>query len=130
MPDVTPTDSIGQRFIQFVYEQPADRPIRSHASWARCAVGDFAREVLNHNIPDTMEEGVMFAHVHADPVIIALHVEFGSDDAHDVELFNCALSDKPTLANVLAETTLPRTYGEMAEMIRAVLNHQDIDVYL
>lgn len=130
MPDVTPTDSIGQRFIQFVNEQPANRPIRSHASWASCAVGDFAREVLNHNIPDTRDEGVMFAHVHADPVIIALHVEFGSAAKRDVELFNCALSDKPTLANVLAETTLPRTYGEMAEMVRAALNHQDIDVYL
>lgn len=130
MPDVTPTDSIGQRFIQFVNEQPANRPIRSHASWASCAVGDFAREVLNHDIPDTATAGVQFAQVHADPIIVALHVEFGSDEQADVERFNCALSDKPTLANVLAVTTLPRTYGEMAKMIRAVLSHQDIDVYL
>lgn len=106
------------RLVEFINNQPADRVIKSHGSWARCAVGDFTREVLNHEIPDTMNDGVDFSDVHKDPVIRQLWQETSSECPMTCEMYGTVPCEDESLMDSLSHTTLPDTYGELAAYIR------------
>lgn len=105
------------RLVEFINNQPADRQIVSHLCWAKCAVGDFAREVLNHEIPDTGL--VAFERVHSDPVMRQLWSEVSSADPDICKPYGLEpLEEGESLMDSLSYLELPSTYGELAAYIR------------
>ncbi len=101
--------------LQFIGGQAADRPI-NHGSWRVCAVGDYAREVLQHVIPlPDISNGVRdYTRVHTDPVILALHQECGmSFIPHWARELGIPQVDQYSLVELLADQIGNSTYGEL-----------------
>ena len=117
--------------LEFINAQPADRLITSHHSWAECAVGDYAREVLGHTIPKQMElEGIVCFHndnwkaVFEDVVMQQLWAECGTA-LHDfmqrmtdrgLTLF-WRLEPNYSVMDELASSA-GRTYGDIQETLK------------
>ena len=105
--------------MNFLRSQPADRAIVSHHSWKLCAVGDYAREVLIHDIPDPSTfKPTSFAVVWDDPVLLAMYTETGTsyDELHIRHPF-VPKSTKPTVMDVLAYVDSEKTYGQLLKSI-------------
>lgn len=98
--------------IKFIESQPADRPIKSHRSWNECAVGDFFREVKNHEIPlaygSMPNYGEAYDLMHSCPV----YQEFARQ-----------LQEHSVLSEVMETPDQPNcmTYGTFIEKLRAAI---------
>lgn len=105
--------------IAFIESQPADRAIKSHSSWNECAVGDYAREVLNHTIP--RPNGSDYSPVWADPVVHALYMECGTEEPSSITFAHgVPHAESTTLMDMLAETDGARTYGDLLAEINSL----------
>lgn len=111
--------------VAFINSQPADRPIKSHSSWNECAVGDYAREVLGHDIP-LARTGDSYIPVHNDEVLNALWRECGTCEPLNMAARYQVIpqTDGPSLMDILSRMKQPASYGELVQ----VLN--DPDTYL
>lgn len=115
--------------IAFINEQPADRPITTHRSWQGCAVGDYAREVLGHEIinPDEHEGGYQL--LWADPVLSALWKEAGTAEYTTAHNHDLVRTQSFTIMDFLngaasARSALANTYGAFAKQIQDFTEHQ------
>lgn len=102
--------------IAFINTQPVDRQI-NHASWASCAVGDYACEELQHIIPDTRDICVSYEDVHRDPVIQALWMESGTSSSSCAARYGLDRQDGITLMDIMQQHGLPDTYGSLAALV-------------
>lgn len=117
-PSPHPSASIAG-LLAFIASQPADRPIVSHRSWKQCAVGDYAREALGHDIPNQRDHGGDYRVVRDDPVMLALYAQTGTShtqftDEHPDLL---ALKENETLMDFLASMSDESTYGAVNENV-------------
>lgn len=102
---------------QFINAQPANRQV-DNTSFNSCIVGDFAREVLNHEIPVPIDDD--YTAITKDIVIASLYKDSGAsaheDDAADYDLVH---QEEYTLMDCLNEIEdgFP-TYGDAQRWIR------------
>lgn len=109
--------------LQFIGSQAADRPI-NHGSWQACAVGDYAREVLQHVIPlPDDSSGVRdYTRVHTDPVILALHQECGMKTIPQWARDLCIpQAEQYSLMELLTHLMGNSTYGELRQELEKSL---------
>jgi hypothetical protein len=103
--------------LAFINEQPKDRYV-SHASWARCAVGDYARSI-GETVYNPLNNGDDYGPLYTDSVVKTLWNQAGSCDGR----LRWAYADTPevedgmSLMDILSEGNLPHTYGKLAEYI-------------
>lgn len=102
---------------QFILAQPSDRRVW-HSSWAACAVGDYAREVLGHEIyrPKSFDD---YEPVWKDPVLRALSQESGTCDEFTAEQYGIGtMCPEATFMDFLALQSGKSTYGELVTELR------------
>ena len=106
--------------LKFIASQPSARPV-DHSSYATCAVGTYAREVLGHEIPvasvghATREQ---IDAVRADPVFIALWKEAGTERWHVASANGWQHTQSASVMDILNRPRgLPTTYGELVRHI-------------
>lgn len=106
--------------IAFIIAQPADRVIASQDSWNECAVGDYARDVHNHEIAKPVggafsgSMGADYTPVHRDPVLKALVLDANSSKQYTIERYNCRELAEPSVMDLLSECPDDiETYGQL-----------------
>lgn len=102
---------------QFILAQPSDRKVW-HSSWAACAVGDYAREVLGHEIyrPRSFDD---YEPIWKDPVLRALSQESGTCDEFTAEQYGIGtMYTEETFMDFLALQSGKSTYGELVADLR------------
>lgn len=96
---------------EFIRSQPVSRVVR-HDSWADCAVGDYAREVLGHTVPIPVDDD--YSVLWKDPVIRVLYQESGTHElvyslAYDID----QVSNCESIMDFLNTQAGVSTYGEL-----------------
>lgn len=105
-----PTPSIAE-LKEFIRSQPVSRVVR-HDSWAACAIGDYAREVLGHTVPTPVDDD--YSALWKDPVIRTLYKESGTSYYVYALAYNIdRTASGETIMDFLNSQTDTSTYGEL-----------------
>jgi hypothetical protein len=96
-------------FMAFVLSQDDTRKI-DNRHWNTCAVGDYAREVLGHEIPFPILG--YYSEIWYDSIVSMLYRRWGSYNIETAVLFSTHHFDEPTLADELCDGIFD-TYGEL-----------------
>lgn len=105
-----PTPSIAG-LKEFIHSQPVSRVAR-HDSWAACAIGDYAREVLGHTVPTPVDDD--YSAIWKDPVIRILYQESGTCMAIYALAYEIdQVSNRESIMDFLNTLAGVSTYGEL-----------------